>query len=73
MASNLCASCSNSIRCYTWGEYRCSVTTRRVYETVTKCDDYVKRPKDWKEIRCGCESCLRNEALAEELEEESEE
>lgn len=72
MANNLCASCSNSLRCYTWGEYRCSVTTRRVYETVTKCDDYKKRGKDFKEPRCQCDDCLRNESLAEELEEESE-
>lgn len=72
MAINLCATCSNSIRCHTWGEYRCSVKKRRVYETVTKCDSYAKRPKNWKEIPCRCESCLRNEALAEELEEESE-
>lgn len=72
MANNLCASCSNSLRCYTWGEYRCSAKKRRVYETVAKCDDYIKRPKNWKEMRCQCDDCLRNEALAEELEEESE-
>lgn len=72
MANNLCASCINSLRCYTWGEWKCTAQTRRVYETVTKCDDYKKRGKDFKESGCQCESCLRNEALAEELEEESE-
>lgn len=72
MANNLCGSCSQAIRCYTWGEWRCSVQKRRVYETVTKCDDFVKRPKNWKEMRCQCKDCLRNESLAEELEEESE-
>lgn len=72
MASNLCASCSNSIRCYTWSEWKCTTQKRRVYETVMKCDDYKKRGKDFKESRCQCDDCLRNEALAEELEEESE-
>lgn len=73
MATNLCASCSNSLKCYTWAEWKCTAQTRRVYETVTKCDDYKKRGKDFKEPRCQCDDCLRNEALIEELEEESEE
>lgn len=72
MANNLCASCSNSLRCYTWAEWKCIAQTRRVYETVTKCDDYKKRGKDFKEPRCQCDDCLRNESLIEQLEEESE-
>ena len=72
MATNLCASCVNAVRCYTWGEWKCTAQARRVYETITKCDDYKKRGKVFKESRCQCDDCLRNESLAEELEEESE-
>lgn len=69
MATNLCASCSNSIRCDTWAEWKCSVKKRRIYEVLTKCESYIKRPKNFKEMRCGCKDCLQNESLAEELEE----
>lgn len=68
----LCASCSNSIRCNTWAEWKCTVEKRRIYETVTKCESYVKRPKNWKEMKCHCKDCLANEKLLDELDEESE-
>lgn len=66
----LCSSCSNSIWCDTWGEYRCSVLEKRIYnyKELTKCDNYVKRSKDWKEPRCQCRSCLVNEKLLDDLE-----
>lgn len=69
---SLCASCSNSIRCDTWTEWRCSTKKRRIYETVTKCSDYAKRPKNFKQMRCHCKDCLENESLIEQLEEEQE-
>ena len=72
MATNLCTSCSSGIWCGTWAQWKCTAQTRRVHETATKCDVYKKRGKDFKESRCQCDDCLRNEALAEELEEESE-
>lgn len=72
MANNLCGSCSSGIWCGTWGQWKCSMKKRRIYETLTKCDSFAKKPKNWKEMRCQCKDCLRNESLAEELEEESE-
>lgn len=69
----LCSSCSNSIYCPTWAEYKCTKRAVRFssygYSMPTKCDDYVKRPSNWKEIPCGCDSCQRNENLSDELEE----
>lgn len=69
---SLCKNCSNSLWCYTWGEYRCSVKKRRIYEIMTKCNDYEKRGKDFKETRCHCDDCLKNESLWEIIEEEKE-
>lgn len=67
----LCPTCSNSIFCKTWAEYKCSAKKRRIYgyETLTECKQYKKRPAGWKEMPCRCEDCLKNEMLAEEIEE----
>lgn len=69
----LCASCVNSIRCNTWSEWKCTKRAVRFssygYSPPTKCSDYKKRDKDFKEPKCQCDDCLRNESLAEELEE----
>lgn len=69
----LCSSCSNSIRCDTWAEWKCTKRAIRFssygYSMPAKCSDYVKRPKNWKEMKCQCEDCLKNESLTEELEE----
>lgn len=69
----LCSSCSASIFCPTWAEWKCTKRAIRFtsygYSMPTKCNDYVKRPKNWKEMKCLCDDCLNNESLAEELEE----
>lgn len=74
--TDLCASCVNAVRCYTWGEWKCLKQAVRFssygHSMPTKCSDYEKRGKDFKESRCQCDDCLRNESLAEELDEESE-
>lgn len=57
-----CPTCSNSIRCYTWGEWKCVEQKRRyIHNGPVECADYKKRPAGWKEMRCRCEDCLRNE------------
>ena len=77
MAENttpLCPSCSNALHCETWGEYKCTVKKMRIYgcKTMTVCGSYKKRPKNWTEIPCRCEDCLKNDSLAEERAEEEE-
>lgn len=73
MANQLCTNCVYCVRCYTWAEYRCLKKAIRFtsygYSMPTKCSDYEKRDKNFKEAKCQCEDCLGNEALAEELEE----
>ena len=69
MAEGLCPSCKNSIWCPTWAEWKCKAKSRRVHSAVTKCDDYNKRGKDFKESKCQCKDCLRNEILWNEEEE----
>ena len=68
----LCPTCSNSVRCNTYAEWKCIVKKRRIYEyaDITLCPDYKKRPAKWKEMKCRCEDCLKNELLAEENEDE---
>jgi hypothetical protein len=52
---SLCPNCSNSIKCSTWAEWKCTAKKRRIY--------------GWKEMPCQCEDCLKNELLSEEREE----
>lgn len=72
----LCPNCVNAVRCYTWAEWRCLKRALRFtsygHSQPTECSDYKKRDKNFKEPRCQCDDCLRNESLIEELEEESE-
>ena len=66
--NGLCATCISSIRCDTWGEWKCVAHKRRYYgENIPEtCADYKKRGKDFKESPCQCEDCLKNEALVRE-------
>lgn len=68
MTEDLCPSCTNSIRCNTWAEWKCKKHEKRIYgyKTITKCKFYVKRPKNFKEPKCQCEDCLNNELLLDE-------
>lgn len=74
MAKELCSSCTNAVRCYTWAEWKCLKQAVRFssygYSMPTKCSDYKKRDKIFKEPKCQCDDCSRNENL---LDEESEE
>ena len=74
MTESLCMSCVNSIFCKTWTEYKCTVREKRMYdyESITKCKQYSKRPKDFKERKCQCENCLNNSIIFEEELEEKE-
>ena len=66
-----CPTCSNSIRCDTWGEWKCAVHKRRyIHNGPVICSDFKKRPINWKEMRCGCEDCQKNEVLMEGKDEE---
>lgn len=69
---NLCSSCSNSIWCSTFAEVKCTAKKKRIYNyaEMTECADFKKRPAKWKEMRCGCEDCQKNELLMEDLDEE---
>ena len=60
--TGLCASCTNSIWCDTWGEWKCRVYERRFYgrNIPETCGAYKKRGKDFKESPCQCEDCLEN-------------
>lgn len=73
---SLCASCSMSLWCPTWAERKCMkrkirFSTYGHFQPV-ECPDYKKRDKNFKESRCQCDDCLKNESLLDELEEESE-
>lgn len=73
--ANLCESCVSSRWCATWAEWRCLKQAIQFssygYSMPTKCSDYKKRDKNFKEPRCQCEDCLQNESLLDELDEES--
>lgn len=68
--TTLCPTCTSSIFCNTWGQFKCTAKERYItgYKTMTVCGDYKKRPKHWKESPCRCEDCLKNDLLADELE-----
>lgn len=68
MAKTLCETCSEAIWCPTWAEWRCKAKEKRIYVKLTKCSDYEKRDKNFKEPKCQCKSCLENELLFEEEE-----
>lgn len=65
----LCSSCTYSIRCDTWSEWKCKLKRRRIYSTMpfaNECSDYKKRDKNFKESKCQCDDCLQNESLIDE-------
>ena len=61
----LCATCTMSIWCPTWTEWKCRVKEKRIYnfKTLTECESYKKRDKNFKESKCQCENCLENELI----------
>ena len=69
MDKTLCETCSEAIWCPTWAEWRCKAKEKRIYVKLTKCPDYKKRDKNFKEPKCQCESCLENADLWAEYEE----
>ena len=70
MAKTLCETCSEAIWCPTWAEWRCKAKEKCIYVKLIKCSDYKKRDKNFKKPKCQCESCLENDDLWEEYEEE---
>ena len=58
MSNSLCSTCTNSILCATWGEYKCMVTKGRVHGDISACSDYKRRDKNFKEPKCQCEDCM---------------
>lgn len=72
----LCPNCTHSVWCPTWAEYKCLEKeirfTQYGFEQPTTCANYTKRGKDFKERKCQCEDCLKNEALLDEEETENE-
>lgn len=69
MAEDLCSTCANSIRCDTWAEWKCRKFERRIYDyyTMTNCEFYKKRQKNFKEPKCQCEDCINNESLCDDI------
>lgn len=65
---SLCKSCMNSIHCPTWTETKCKAFNIRIYSVINNCESYKKRDKNFKEPKCQCESCLKNEKLNEDEE-----
>ena len=61
----LCANCIQSIWCPTWGETKCRELKARIYGDVNECSSYKKRGKDFKEVKCQCKDCLKNDSLYE--------
>jgi hypothetical protein len=69
MAEGLCPNCINSIRCDVWGEWKCIMKERRIYDyaEMISCDSYKKRPAmGFKERKCQCEDCLRRGSYDDE-------
>lgn len=72
----LCSSCTSGIFCPTWTSYKCTKYEKRFssydHPYPANCSGYAKRPIDFKEPKCQCESCLDNELLMELEDEEKE-
>lgn len=70
MGESLCASCVYSCRCTTWAEWKCLKQAIRFssygHVMPMKCSDYKKRDKNFKEPKCQCEDCLRDEEESKE-------
>ena len=66
-----CPTCEKSIFCPTWAEWKCKATERRFHHNgPLECEHFKKRGKDFKESKCRCEDCLKNENLIDAGEEE---
>lgn len=71
MANGLCVSCTSAIWCPTWAEMKCSARSKRIkgWKTLSECELYKKRDSGFKEHKCQCEDCLRNDILWDEEDE----
>lgn len=65
---SLCPTCIYSIWCRTWAEWKCKKLCTRIKNNnaISRCEHYKTRPKDFKEHKCQCEDCLKNELIYEE-------
>ena len=69
----LCPKCENSVRCETWGEWKCTAQKKRIYgykqlTDPAQCKFYKKRGKNFKEPKCQCETCVENDLLVDDEE-----
>ena len=65
---SLCPTCVHSIWCQTWAEWKCKELCTRIKNnnSISQCEHYKSRPKGFKEPKCQCEDCLKNDLLYEE-------
>lgn len=49
--------CAYAIFCPSFGEYKCTLKQRRIYENKETCNDYAKKTDD-KERKCHCLTCV---------------
>lgn len=51
-----CKDCEHSIFCDSWGEWKCTKYSIKVYSVLTSCPGFEKRTTKMKP--CHCEACL---------------
>lgn len=63
-----CPKCEHSIFCETWGEYKCFVKGRRIYdfEKIEDCADFHARGVKVKDPDCQCDDCMTNAGYDDE-------
>lgn len=49
--------CTYAIFCPSFGEYKCEIKQRRIYENTDACKDY-KKKTDKEEKKCHCLTCI---------------
>ena len=62
-----CIDCIHAVYCSSWGEYKCLVKERRIYEPeneARRCKDYKKASKKSGEDspKCQCKHCQARES-----------
>lgn len=63
-----CTDCIHAVFCSSWGEYKCLVKERRIYEPeneARRCKDYKKAPKKSSEDepKCQCKTCITRRSV----------
>lgn len=50
--------CEHAVFCRSFGEYKCTLKQKRIYNTSKPCDEYKEKKKDAKEKKCQCLVCM---------------